>query len=159
MFFVYVASSSSVLNWRTGRPVPTASMRSTILTCASHTRCGLAEHTKRIQRQVTYLATLLDGVGDGLDVNGVAEMVPRGEVVAIDTVKKVELLDERVFEALTRVRACGRVAYPPGRFAETGKVFLGRGGRVVGEPNGGEPCKKGFERGWCARCVNVGHGR
>lgn len=53
--------------------------------------------------------------------------MPHVEIVGVDAIEKVELLDERVFEAATRVDALRRVAYPAGRFAEKGKVLVSRG--------------------------------
>lgn len=53
--------------------------------------------------------------------------MPHVEIVGVDAIEKVELLDERVFEAATRVGALRRVAYPAGRFAEKGKVLVSRG--------------------------------
>ena len=112
----------------------------------------------------TYFATFLDAVWDWLDADDLAEVVPRVDIIPVDTVVKVELLNERVLEGVARVCALRRVPCPTRRFAQTFKVLLGRGRWLVGEPGGGEPCEEDLEgcfwrgRFWAVCVAHDGRG-
>lgn len=107
------------------------------------------------KRKDAYLAAAFDGVGDRLDADGLAEVLPGSEILSVGAVKKVELLYEGVLEAATGLCALWGVAHPARHFAETGKVVVGRRCGVVGEAGDGKGCEVELE-GWC--CVAHGEG-